>query len=243
MYCLCVIPARGGSKGLPGKNLREVGGKSLVRRAVEAALASQRCSRVLCSTDDEAIAAEAIRAGADVPLRRPAALAGDATPTVDVVLHAMGHVEGELGRHVDLVCLLQPTSPLRTAGDVRATVDALLAAEGPADSAVSLVEVGDAHPRWLRKIERGYAVPYFEEPGPEPTRRQDLAGDPVPYRRNGAVYVARREVLVSQRRVFGDRCVAYVMPPERSIDIDTEYDLVCAQALWRHLLEKGEPVE
>ena len=242
LYCLGVVPARGGSKGLPGKNLAQVGGKTLIRRAVETALASGCCTRVLCSTDDVAIAAEARAAGADVPFLRPAELAGDTVPGVDVILHAMAHVEMELARTVDMVVVLQPTSPLRTAADVRATVEAMLRADPPADSAVSLVEATDAHPLWLRKIENGIAVPYFDQ-GREPACRQELASHGRPYRRNGAVYVVRRHVLLAERRVFGRRCAAYVMEPQRSIDIDSEYDLVCAQALWEHLMKRPEPPE
>jgi CMP-N-acetylneuraminic acid synthetase len=229
LYCLAVICARAGSKGLPGKNLAEVGGKTLIRRAVEAALHSGRCSRVICSTDSDAIAAEAIRAGADAPFLRPAELAGDAVSMVDVLIHAVGEIEGPRGRAVDLVCLLQPTSPLRTAEDVRGAVDALLA-EPDADAAVSLCEVVEAHPAWLRKIDRGYVRPYFPEL-PEPFRRQDLADQPTPYRRNGAVYVVRRDVLMQQRSLYGDRCAPWIMPADRSVDIDSAVDLAVARAL------------
>lgn len=233
LYCLAVIPARGGSKGLPGKNLREVGGKSLVRRAVEAAAMCGSCSRVVCSTDDDAISAEAIRAGADVPFRRPAALAADTATSLEVVLHAVQHVEAERGTPVDLVCLVEPTTPLRAAEDIRAAVDTLTGSKPAADSVVGVCEVTDAHPAWLRRIANGYLEPYFPEMD-EPLRRQGFAAYPVPYRRNGAVYVTRRDVLVDERSLYGRRCLAYTMPPERSINIDTESELVCAQAIWQH---------
>jgi CMP-N,N'-diacetyllegionaminic acid synthase len=239
MNCLGLVPARGGSKGLPGKNLARVGGKTLVRRAVEAGLQSGCCTRILCSTDDPAIAAEARAAGAEAPFLRPAELAGDEVPTSEVILHALEQVEAAGAPKVDLVILLQPTSPLRTAQDVRATVEAMLKAEPPADSAVSLVEVIEAHPRWLRKIKDGIAIPYFDEPD-EPTRRQDLLLHGRPYRRNGAVYVTRSEVLRVSRQVFGRRCAAHVMPAQRSIDIDSESDLVCAQALWEYLRKNDQ---
>ncbi len=231
-YCLCVVPARGGSKGLPGKNLRRVGGRSLVARAVESAVASGRCSRVICSTDDDQIAAEAVDAGADAPFRRPAELASDTATSIDVVIHAVQHVEARRGRPVDLVCLVEPTTPLRTAGDVRNAVDMLLESDPPADSAVSLCEVCDAHPAWLRKIDAGCVQPYFPDLA-EPTRRQDLAQHAVPYRRNGAVYVTRRDVLVEQGSLYGGRTLGYVMPVDRSVNIDDELDLLTAQALWQ----------
>jgi CMP-N-acetylneuraminic acid synthetase len=242
MFCLGIVPARGGSKGLPGKNLMRVGGKTLVRRAVQAGLASGCCSLLVCSTDDPAIAAEARAAGAEAPFLRPATLSGDEVGAIDVILHALEQVEAQRGRPVDGVILLQPTSPLRTAADVRATVEAMLAADPPADSAVSLVEATEAHPLWLRRVEAGMAVPYFESPG-EPARRQDLALHGRPYRRNGAVFITRRQVLLTERQVFGRRCAAYIMPPQRSIDIDSPFDLVCAQALWEHLTQSGQPTE
>ncbi len=233
LYCLGVIPARGGSQGLPGKNLTEVGSKSLLRRAVEAATASGRCTRVICSTDSDTIAAEAVLAGADVPFRRPAALASATAPTLDVVIHAIEYIENALGKPIDLVCLCEPTTPLRSAADVRGVVDMLTQSDPPADSAVSVCEVHDAHPAWLRKISDGLLGPYFPDL-PEPTRRQDLATHPTPYRRNGAVYVVRRNVVIERRSLYGDRCLAYVMGPERSVNIDTELDLLCAQAIWEH---------
>ena len=240
-YCLCVITARGGSKGLPGKNLAKIGGKTLVARAVEHAVGSGRCTRVICSTDSEAIAEEALRAGADVPFLRPAGLATDAASSADVMIHAVQFVEGDAGRKVDDAVLLQPTTPLRTAEDVRRTVDLYLHSDPPADSATSVCEVTESHPAWLRTIRDGVAVPYFDDVGDEPTRQQDFCRFPTPYMRNGAVYVMGREVLFEQRRVFGLRCMAYVMPAYRSADIDDEYDLVCARAIWAHTQEKVRP--
>ncbi len=232
VYCLGIVPARGGSKGLPDKNLRTVGGLSLLARAVGAGLNSGVCSRLIVSTDSDTIAAEAIRAGADVPFRRPAELASDTAPTLEVLLHAVAAIEGERGRRVDLVCLLEPTCPLREPFDVRTAVQTLLATP-EADSLVSLCEVVDAHPAWLRKVDDGYVAPYFADL-PEPTRRQDLAAQPVPYRRNGAVYVTRRDVLVEQRSLYGQHCLPYVMPAARSVNVDSETDLVIAEALHRH---------
>ncbi len=118
-FCLGIVPARGGSKGLPGKNLACIGGKSLIRRAAEAGLKSGCCTRIVCSTDEHAIAAEARAAGIEVPFLRPAELAGDDVPMAEVLIHAAQQVEAKAGRQIDFLCLLQPTSPLRTALDVR----------------------------------------------------------------------------------------------------------------------------
>ncbi|NLF30672.1 MAG: acylneuraminate cytidylyltransferase family protein [Planctomycetes bacterium] len=234
-YCLAIIPARGGSRGLPGKNLQTVGGRTLVYRAVRAAIESGCCHRVICSTDDDAISAEAVRAGGDVPFRRPDELASDTATSMQVVRHAVDRIEGERGRPVDLVCLVEPTTPLRLPADIRRAVDLLVNADPPADSAVSVCAVLDAHPAWLRKVVDGEMVPYFPDM-PEPTRRQDLQRYPAPYRRNGAVYVTRRDVVVRDNSLYGRRCLACQMPPERSINIDSFMDLVCARAVWQELL-------
>lgn len=236
LYCLGIVPARGGSKGLRDKNLRTVGGKSLVRLAIEQARASGAISRVICSTDSDAIAAEAIRAGGDVPFRRPAELATDAAGSVDVAIHAVREIEGQRGRPVDLVCLLQPTSPLRRPDDVARAVRLLLD-DPAADSVVSLCPAEHAQPAWLRKIVDGAVQPYFEQFASF-ARRQDLEDYPTAYRPNGAVYVVRRDVLLDQRTFQGRRCLALPMPPERSIDVDTETDLVCAEALWQYLHDR-----
>lgn len=233
-YCLAIVPARGGSKGLPGKNLLTVGDKSLVRLAVEAALDSGVCHRVICSTDSPAIAEEARRSGGDVPFLRPAELASDSAASVDVMIHAVTQIEQELGRAIDCVCLVEPTSPLRTGADIRLAMELLQAASPQADSVVSLCEVNDAHPAWLRRMDEGCVVPYFDTLA-EPTRRQDLNRHPTPYRRNGAVYITRRGVLMEQRSIYGRRCLGYVMPPERSVNIDSQMDLLCARAMWQHL--------
>ena len=123
--------------------------------------------------------------------------------------------------------------------DIRSALEMLLAAGDAADSVVSLCAVTDAHPAWLRKIVGGHVVPYFDSLS-EPTRRQDLARQPVPYRRNGAVYITRRDVLIGQRSIYGQRCLGYVMPPERSVNIDTELDLLIAQALAGRRPDEGE---
>jgi len=228
---LGVITARGGSRGVPRKNLREVGGTSLVALAVRQAAAASSLARTIVSTEDEEIARTAREAGGDVPFMRPAGLAEDTTPTLPVLLHALEQCEAAGDPPYTHVCILQPTSPLRLPADIDRAVAAALVPG--ADSAVTVSET--VHPVKLKRIEDGELVPYVE-PEQEGVRRQDL-GVPA-YARNGAVYVIRRETLLAGR-LFGDHCRAVVMPRERSIDVNGPADLVLVEALW-HIVRPAD---
>jgi CMP-N-acetylneuraminic acid synthetase len=221
---LGVITARGGSRGIPGKNLALVGDRPLVVHAVLQAAAARTLSRTVVSTDSEDIAKACREAGGDVPFLRPAALARDETPTLPVLLHALRSVEAETGRRYEYICCLQPTSPLRLPEDIDRAVT--LAIETGADSVVTVCPA--PHPAKIKKIENDRLVPYAV-PEPEGVRRQDLG--PPAFRRNGAVYVFRRDTLLAGK-LWGDDCRAVVMPPERSIDIDSPPDLELARVLF-----------
>ena len=216
-----MVPARGGSKGVPRKNVREVGGRPLIAWTLDAArTASATLYRTVVSTDDPAIAEVARAHGGDVPFLRPTDLAGDRVPMVPVLRHAVDTVEAQEGRAVDWVCLLQPTAPFRTPRDIAAAVD--LARAGGCDSVISVVQVFDVHPVLMKRIEGGRLEP-FCVPEPEGTRRQDY--DPPAYMRNGALYLTRRDVLVERGSIWGDVIRPYVMPEERSVGVDTELQL------------------
>jgi CMP-N,N'-diacetyllegionaminic acid synthase len=210
---LALIPARGGSKGLPGKNILQVAGRPLLAWSVDAARAARCVDRVVLSSDDEVIMAAARACGCEVPYRRPAELATDTASTIDVVLHAIDTLPG-----YDVVVLLQPTSPLRTAADIDTACEHLAASGAPACVSVSPVEQS---PYWMYRLGHNQGlVPVVEAP-PGVTRRQDL---PSVYALNGAVYVADT-VWLRQSRTFVTReTVAHVMPVERSMDIDTIAD-------------------
>lgn len=217
---LAVIPARGGSRGVPRKNLRAVGGRPLIAWSIDlgkAAVADGLVRRAIVSTDDDEIAAFARAEGADVPFVRPADLAGDKAKMAPVLRHAVLSCEESEGIRYDWVLLLQPTSPFRNAEDLRAALD--LARAGGCDSVISVVQVFDVHPVLMKKIEDDALVP-FCVPEPEGTRRQDYA--PAAYMRNGAIYLTRRDVLVERGSIWGDTIRPYVMPEERSVSIDTE---------------------
>lgn len=216
---LGVIPARGGSKGVPRKNVREVGGRPLIAWTIETASGCPVLDRTVVSTDDPEIAEVARAHGGDVPFLRPADLAGDRVPMVPVLRHAVEAVEADGGR-VDWVCLLQPTAPLRTPEDVAAAV--ALAEEGGCDSVISVVRVYDVHPVLMKRIDDGRLEP-FCVPEVEGTRRQDY--DPPAYMRNGAIYLTRRDVLVERGSIWGEVIRPYVMPEERSVGIDNELQM------------------
>lgn len=226
MRILAVITARGGSKGVPRKNVRPLAGRPLVAHSVDCALAlGSRLHRVIVSTDDSEIADAARAAGAEVPFMRPAELAADKAPTLPVLQHAVAFVEAEEGQKLDWVLLLQPTTPLRRPSDVAACID--LALSSDCDSVISLVEVVSSHPVFVKKLQQGAIQPFVIEE-PEGLRRQDR-GEPA-YIRNGAVYLSRRDVIMGGS-IWGRRSLGYVMPDERSVNIDSELEFKLAELL------------
>lgn len=227
MRVLAVIPARGGSKGVHRKNLALLDGHPLIVFTIAAAFAAgDVISEVLVSTDDDEIAVVAREAGASVPFTRPAELASDTARSSDVIRHAVEFVEARDNQQVDWVLTLQPTAPLRGADDIVAAVE-LAASDPHCDSVISVVEVVDSHPVFIKKLVDGYIEPFCVEEV-EGIRRQDV--DPPAYKRNGAIYLTRRSVLESGE-LRGRRQRAYVMPPERSVNIDAPLDLVVAETL------------
>lgn len=207
---LALITARGGSKGLPGKNIRLAHDRPLIDYTIAAARTARSVDRVVLSTDDDAIASVAAECGCEVPFRRPAELASDEARSIDVVLHALD----QLAAH-DLVVLLQPTSPARTAWDIDEACRQLVSRGAP--SCVSVTAASQS-PYWMYRLEdEGRLHPLLELPVAA-SRRQDL---PPVYVLNGAIYVARTDWLRVHGAFVGPGSVAHVMPPERSIDIDT----------------------
>lgn len=210
MAVVAVITARGGSVRLPGKNVRPLGGVPLIAWTVRAARAARSVDRTIVSTDDEAIAAAARDAGAEIPFRRPPELATATASSVDAVLHAVNTAAAD----AEIVVLLQPTSPFRTAEDIDATV-ALVIAGAPA-----AVSVRDMPSKWdtlLVRDDRGGVC------------RPALAGPPPTHALNGAVYAIRRQVLAEGRSFLPEGTASHVMPADRSIDIDTAQDWQAAE--------------
>lgn len=216
---LGLIPARGGSKGLPRKNVLPLAGKPLIAWTIEAAHAASTLDRVVLSSDDDEIMRVTEAFGCEVPFRRPAHLAADDTPGIDSVLHALDALEG-----FDYVVLLQPTSPLRIAEDIDKAVQLCVISGAP--SCVSVVAV-DKPPQWMYSMEEGLLRPILASEI-KLTRRQEA---PPVYALNGAVYVADVESLQHTRSFVTEETVGYVMPPERSGDIDTVLDLAWCELL------------
>jgi N-acylneuraminate cytidylyltransferase len=233
---LCVIPVRGGSKGIPRKNLREVAGKPLVVWTIEQALAANASLDVLVSTDDPEIADVARAAGADVPFLRPSELAQDTTATEPVVRHAIDFRDGQ-GRRPDAVMLLQATSPLR----FRGTLDRAVAQfeETGVDSLVGVVPQTPF--LWTLPQEQGGqpAAQYTVESRP---RRQELTERDFRYRETGSLYVTRTAIYEQLDNRLGGRIGLFVMDEREGVDVDTELDLaVAAQQLDRFRAElEGE---
>lgn len=224
---LALVPARGGSKGLPRKNITPLGNKPLIAWTIEAALASAYIDRVVLSSEDDEIIQIAQAWGCEVPFIRPDELAHDETPGIAPVLHALSLLPG-----YDFLVLLQPTSPFRSAADIDACVE--LCAQG-ALSSVSVKEAA-SNPHWLYEVSENKRLLPFLSGGGAIARRQDL---PPLVEPNGAVYVALTDWLLSTQTFFTEETVAYAMSPERSVDIDTGFDLALAE----FLLTRRQPLE
>jgi CMP-N-acetylneuraminic acid synthetase len=226
---LAIVPARGGSKGVPRKNVRPLAGRTLLDRTAQAARDSQRIDRVVLSTDDEEIAEAGRRAGIEVPFMRPADLAADETPMLPVVMHAVAEV-ARSGWSPEYVVLLQPTSPLRRPSHIQQAV-ALLVASG-ADSVVTVVEVPKhLAPDYVMRIEDGVLRPFLPE-GARVTRRQDVR---PAYFRDGTVYAFRRATIDRFGSIYGDDCRPLVIDAAESLSIDTPEDWAAAE----RILEAG----
>jgi CMP-N,N'-diacetyllegionaminic acid synthase len=225
---LALVPARGGSKGVPGKNIRPLAGKPLIDWSIEAAMASRYVTRTLVSTDDPEIADVARRCGADTPFLRPVELALDNTPQLAVAEHALDWLQShEHGYTPDYLLLLQPTSPLRSSADIDAAIE--IARGRHADSVVSVCEA-HPHPRLCCRLsETGVLTRYLKSEAP-PDCRQDL---PPAYALNGAIYLVTPARLRAERSFLTLDAQAYIMPPERSLDIDTVWDFRLAEMISR----------
>ena len=227
MSVIAVVPARGGSKGIPNKNIAPVGGRPLIAWTIDAALAARRVDRVVVSTDSERIAETARACGAEVPFLRPPELARDDTPGMAPIIHAVKTLQAAGSPLPEYVVCLQPTSPFRTAADIDDSID--LATRMGSDAVVSVTPVHH-HPAWLRLIDGDGWIRRLPGSTDTAARRQDL---PPVYALNGAVFLVRTTVLLASGTWETDRTAAYVMPHERSVDIDTPWDLRVADALLR----------
>lgn len=215
---LCLINARGGSKGVPGKNIRPMHHKPLIGYSIECAQKSRLIDYILVSTEDQKIADIAMSFGANVPFLRPAELASDQAKQIDAMIHAVGFME-EQGEKFDYVCVLQPTCPLRATEDVDGALELLISSG--ADSVITVTDVGGRHPRTLYTKDDSQSLKPYLQSDMAGVLRQNFE---ELYWRTGAVYAMKRDVLMDQRSLYGTDIRGYVMPEERCFNIDSPFD-------------------
>ncbi len=225
---IALIPARGGSKGLPRKNIRLLGGKPLIAWTIEAAIQSVCFTHVVVSTDDPEITEISKSFGAEVPFQRPPELASDTAKSINVIIHAVEFFE-EQGVNFQELALLQPTSPLRNAVDIERAVTVFNEKKAASRGrAVVSVCQSEHSPLWMNTIAEDLSMADFLSKNIANLGRQSLKQY---YRINGAIYLANIEYLKENNGFFGPKTYAYIMPQERSVDIDTELDLKFAEFL------------
>ena len=220
---LAIIPARGGSKGIPKKNLYSLAGKPLIQYSIEAAKKSKLISDFIVSTDSDEIKQTAINLGAKVPFMRPQDLSHDTALAIPTIQHSVLTYEKMLNCKFDFIIMLQPTAPLRTAEDIDKSLELLINSD--ADGIISVVDVENYHPQKM-KIIINDQLKDFDETSAENPPRQSLS--PI-YIVNGAIYATNRDILMNKNTFKGDHCLPFVMPDERSANIDKITDFLIAE--------------
>lgn len=229
-HVLAIIPARGGSKGIPGKNIKLLGGKPLIAWTIEVAKQSQYIDRLIVSSDDDEIIEVAEKYGCEVPFKRPAELAQDDTPGIEAILHALN----TLPERYEYVVLLQPTSPLRQVEDIDQCIE--MCEREQAYSCVTVSPVSE-NPQWMFTFADGYCLKSALNEEKKYTRRQEM---PAYFVLNGSVYVMQCEWLRREKKIFSEKTKAIVTPKERSVDIDELFDFAMCEWLLNKSVEAGE---
>ncbi len=237
---LAVIPARGGSKGIPRKNIKLLGGKPLIAWSIEVAKHCPLIDRVIVSTDDKEIANVAREYGAEVPFVRPEELAEDLTPTLPVIVHTVKWLEENEKYYCDSVILLAPTFPFRTQEHIKESIELLQ--NGGADSVISVVEVtGQYSPYWQFTVDKKGKLELFTGDGDIKKvipSRQEL---PTTYIRNSALYVFKKDFLFKNPpSIYGDDVAPYIMDKKYTLDIDTEEDWQMAESFLKNIIGSHE---
>ncbi|MFW5794998.1 MAG: cytidylyltransferase domain-containing protein [Bacillota bacterium] len=223
---LALILARGGSKGIPGKNIKKLNGKPLIAYTIEAAKKSKHVDRIVVSTDDEKIAGVAEEYGAEVPFLRPDELATDEVSGNDAILHALNFLKEEQGYTADYIMNLQPTSPFRNSMHIDRAINKFLKNKNDYDSLVSVCKAFE-NPFWMQKIENKQLKPLMDEFSTF-SRRQEL---PEVYQLNGAIYLSSYKSFLESESFYTDNILPYIMDKEQSIDIDDDLDWKLAEIL------------
>ena len=229
---IAIIPARAGSKGLPGKNLRLLNGRPLVSWPIAAALGATSIHRVIVSTDNLEIAEVAQAAGADVPFIRPSWLASDTASSMDVVLHALNMLEDQ-GEKFDYIVLLEPTSPLTESGDIDEAFARLTSIDSVADAIVGISRVEASHPEYdVRICENGLIRPFSAPDFSSLRRRQEI--EPL-YFLDGSLYISQVDAFKRHKTFYHNRTIGYEVPRWKSVEIDDLFDFIVIEAVvkWR----------
>lgn len=233
-HVIAIIPARGGSKGLPGKNIKELCGKPLIAWSIEAGLASQYIDEVMVTTDSEEIAQIARDFGAAVPFIRPAELASDTATTFDTVKHVIDHYQKEENKSFDYVVLLEPTSPLRDNNDIDGSIEQLLSTQN-ALAIVGICKTESQNPAFLvKKDSSGYLVGY-ENKDMKAVRRQDIKDI---FFFEGSVYVSQVDALLNKKTFYHDHTIGYEFPKWKSLEVDDIDDFIMIEALLNYKRNK-----
>jgi CMP-N-acetylneuraminic acid synthetase len=226
MKILAIIPARGGSKSVPRKNIAVIAGKPLLAYTVDEALKVSAITDLVVSTDDEEIGAVARSLGAQVPFLRPIELATDHAQSAPVLKHCLLHMETLCGAPYDAVLMLQPTSPLRSAAHIERAIEMMC--NCACDSVVSVVSVEGNHPFRMKRLVGDRLINYIEQGFEDMRPRQVL---PAVYIRNGAIYLSRRDVVAKWDRIVGEHCLGFEMSLEDSVNIDDRLDFKMAELM------------
>ncbi|BCB96329.1 acylneuraminate cytidylyltransferase [Dissulfurispira thermophila] len=230
---LAIIPARGGSKGLPRKNIKPLLGKPLIAWTIEQALNSRYIDRLIVSTEDEEIAEISIKFGAEIPFLRPKELAKDDTPTIDVLIHLINN----LNKSYDCILLLEPTSPLRKKNDIDVLIDKLIENFHIADSVVGVckIESDTHHPYGIKKIVNGYLEKFLDNT-PDFYQRQQL---PDVYGIFGGMYISKTDKLLTYKTFYQKRTLPYVLDKWQAFEIDYIYDFLCVEKILEYAISEG----
>lgn len=225
---LAIVPARRGSKGLPLKNIRPLGGKPLLAWPIEAARQSLYVDRVIISTEDSEFAAIAQQAGADLPFLRPASLASDSSPSIDFLLHAIDTL-GITGENYDYLVLLEPTSPLTEATDIDTALQTLVSRQAEAEAIVGVTAMVNSHPAFAVNIAKGGLIkPYLSQTFGQMPRRQDIEQI---YCLDGSLYISTTAALKRERSFCHQQTLPFVTPRWKSFEVDDLLDFICIEAI------------
>ena len=226
---LAIIPARGGSKGLPGKNIKNLCGKPLIAWSIESGLKSNYIDKVMVTTDDEEIATISKNYGADVPFLRPCEFSTDIATSFDVIRHTLNYYKNKLNKKFDYIVLLEPTSPLREVSDIDNAIEKLL--NSTADSIVGICKTEDQNPAFLVHKSPNEYISGYEQKEMRVLRRQDIRNV---YFFEGTIYISKTDILKEKETFYHSNTIGYVVPKYKSLEIDDMDDFIMVEAIMKY---------